>query len=233
MTDWTTLRTQAMEGFNGEAPGPALEQDLIDAYKEHPTTVARSVDKIIATYAKGNITSGWAILRADVRKATTALANPQASTADREKAVARTEQWIRAAGAHLPWTEVEAELFNPPEQTPPAETLILLERETRKHPGRPIYDQLLKAAIVRTMAVGQEPVADTAGKLNEHDSPQLRDRLRALHTEHRPAAEQLDQDAIDRGIRYQADRKRLDALRKPLPKPDDRPLEIKDGIRIP
>jgi len=232
--DWQTLRNQFMRQIGGDPPGAQLEEDLIVAYTEHPDVVERAIEKIALAHKAGKIRSPWGALKAEIAKASQAANNPSHDTgASRHKAISRAEQWIRAAGAHMPWIEVQAELFNPPEQTPPAEWLIQLERETRDDPGRPIYDQLLKAAIVRTMNVGQEPVPDTAGRLAEHDSPALRDRLRALHAEHRPAGEQLEQDAIDRGLRYQADRKRLDALRKPLPKPDDRPLEIKDGIRIP
>ena len=234
MKEWEDLTLETAERFGGNLPHPDTSQAIGTVYARAPQAVTRAIDRVAHDYDQGTVRSPWGILRSRVQQLADDTPKHEAAN-DREQRIARAEQWIRTAGAHTTWTEVEAELFAPPDLTPPAEWLIELERDTRTKPGRPIYDQLLKATIVRTMTVGQEPVPDsaTAGRLAEHDTPALRDRLRALHTEHRPAAEQLEQDAIERGIRYQADRKRLDALRKPLPPPDDRPLEIKDGIRIP
>lgn len=71
------------------------------------------------------------------------------------------------------------------------------------------------------------------GSLRHHDTPTVRQRILELWRELAPVGAQLEQDATDRGLRHQAERAANPPARKPVTAPDDRPLEIKDGIRIP
>jgi hypothetical protein len=111
--DWQTLRNQFMRTIGGDPPGAALEDQLIQAYTEHPQAVERSVEKITLAYAAGKIRSPWGALKAEVAKATEAARNPTHDRgASKSKAVARAEQRIRNELLHYDrWPEVEAELF--------------------------------------------------------------------------------------------------------------------------
>jgi hypothetical protein len=99
--DWQTLRNQFMRQVGGDLPGNHLEQELINAYEQHPTAVERSLEKIALAFKAGKIRSPWGAAKAEVAKAVDAANNPtHDKSASRHTAIQRAEQWIRAAGLH-------------------------------------------------------------------------------------------------------------------------------------
>jgi hypothetical protein len=111
--DWQTIRNQFMRSIGGDPPGAHLEDELIQAYANHPEAVERSIEKIALAHKAGKIRSPWGALKTEVAKATEAARNPthHAGT-NKTKAVARAEQWMRTAGIHYDRaTEIQDELF--------------------------------------------------------------------------------------------------------------------------
>ena len=161
--DWQTLRNQFMRTIGGDPPGARLEDELIQAYTEHPDVVERSTEKIALAFKAGKIRSPWGALKTEVAKATEAARNPHHDRgASREKAIGRAEQRIRNELLHYDrLEEVLDELFGP------------------------------------------------RGTLKDHDNPQLRERMQQLWTDLRPVGELVEHEAIQRGIRYQQQRKTL------------------------
>ncbi len=105
MTDyhWPDLRLQAINAFGGEVPQSALEDEILVTFERQPQLVAKAIDQVAAQFAKGDVQSGWAVLRHRV----VALSRPRATTtasdtSDRERKTAQAEQWMRAAGLHVP-----------------------------------------------------------------------------------------------------------------------------------
>ena len=159
--DWQTLRNQFMRDIGGDPPGAQLEDQLIQAYADHPDAIERSVEKITLGFKAGKIRSPWGALKAEAAKAVDAARNPTHTAASkRSSAVQRAEQWMRTAGLHH-------------------------DRQSE------LLDELY----------GER------GRLRDH--PETQERMLALWHELRPIGQQLDQDAIDRGIRYQQQRARL------------------------
>jgi hypothetical protein len=111
--DWQTLRNQFMRAIGGDPPGAALEDELIQAYTDHPTVVERSIEKITLAHAAGKIRSPWGALKTEVAKAVDAARNPTHDKgSSRQKAIARAEQRMRNELLHYDrWSEVEDELF--------------------------------------------------------------------------------------------------------------------------
>lgn len=110
--DWRQIRESAIRRFH-DAPDGALEQRILDVFREHPALVVEAVAHISARYEAGKIRSPWVILAQHVEQAVTPLENVRASdTRDRGKAIQRAEQWMHAAGKHFDvWAEVEDELL--------------------------------------------------------------------------------------------------------------------------
>jgi hypothetical protein len=104
-----------MRTIGGDPPGAALEDQLIQAYTDHPEAVERSVEKIGLAHAAGKIHSPWGALKAEVAKATEAARNPQHDKgSSRTKAVQRAEQRVRNELLHYDrLDEVQDELFGP------------------------------------------------------------------------------------------------------------------------
>jgi hypothetical protein len=111
--DWAHLRAALIEAY-GEPPHPITEQEIIAAYQQHPAALEKAAHQIAADHANGTIRSGWAVLRSRTYQLTTPQANPTRSTSiEREKALARAQQWTRNAGLHYDrWPEIEDELYN-------------------------------------------------------------------------------------------------------------------------
>lgn len=177
---WPNLRTHAIEHFNGQTPGPQLEQDIIDIFEQHPQTVAAAIDRIAARFHAGTITSPWGVLRADLQRATAAPDVTATDSADRDKRVNRAEQWIRATGIHYDRpSEIEHELFG----------------DARIHPT---IDPRTGEAIV---SATPGPLAPWAHDLT------LRQRLLQLWETERPRGQQAETDhqaRADRWVREQA-----------------------------
>jgi len=204
MKEWEDLTLETAERFGGNLPHPDTTKAIGTVYARAPQAVTRAIDRVAHDYDQGTVRSPWGILKSRVQQLADDTPKHEASN-DRDKAVERAEQWIRTAGLMYDRpSEIEHELFGDTRVNP----------ETDKD-GAPIP------------ASGQPPLTGY-----QDDNP-LRNRLLELWASHRPAGEQTEQDAIDRGLKHQADRAALPPPRKPIVEPDNRPLEIKDGIRIP
>lgn len=208
--NWQELRDRAIELFNGEAPHPVVEQTLIDAYEVHPDAVERELSKVAADLAAGTIRSGWGIYAKRAERILHPPSNPdRPSSLDREKRIARAEQWIRATGCHFDReTEVLLELFSGTGLLSGYAQVELIEDTT---------DSDAKWTI-------SEPAGDTG----------LVDRILKLYNEFRPKGITIEEDAQARADKYRAQQSELRAAlaqaraeldqkqthRKPLPDAD-------------
>jgi len=204
MNDWEELVPDLAESYGGQMPHPATNQEIAAAYLRAPKAVLREADRVAQEYQDGTARQPWGLLRHRAKNIHTDTANAE-TRVDRDKAIERAEQWIRTAGLMYDRpSEIEHELFGDTRTNP----------ETDKD-GEPIP------------ASGQPPLA------HYRDDTPLRNRILEHWADHRPAGQQVEQDAIDRGLRHQAERAALAPLRKAAIPPDNRPLEVRDGIRIP
>jgi hypothetical protein len=109
-TTWATVRSTAIQGFNGELPVAATEQALIDAFEQEPLAVMHARDQVIEDFRRGKARSGWAVWKSRVALQT--ARNPSVDVSNRPKAIIAAEAWIRHAGGYLDReTEVIDELF--------------------------------------------------------------------------------------------------------------------------
>jgi hypothetical protein len=196
--DWQTTRTNAIRKL-GETLGAQLEHDLIQAFKENPRHVTQIIEAVIAERDAGaTFASPWAIIRHRAQQDT----EPVIATdkTERERAIRLAEAWIRTAGLYLnDQAELLHELFGEQATTAPLETLQAIEEATRGNPGRPMYQQLLAAAIRKTKSEGPQPLPDSdPGRLHPYDTPALRARMVALWENERPRGEQAERDVITR-----------------------------------
>lgn len=98
---WGELRGHLIELY-GETPHPQTEQEIIDAYEQHPDALEKAAFNVAHDVTAGNARSGWGVLRSRASAINQPISNPTRSTSlDREKAIARAEQWMRAAGLHF------------------------------------------------------------------------------------------------------------------------------------
>jgi hypothetical protein len=108
---WTETRLRAIELFR-DAPSAELEQRILDVFLEHPHLVIEAVEKIGRRYANGQVRMPWAVLAKAVSEMTSTLEGAATDERDRDKAIRRAEQWVRAAGKHFDsHAEIEDELF--------------------------------------------------------------------------------------------------------------------------
>jgi len=150
--DWQTLRNQFIRKVGGDLPGGQLEQQLIDAYTEHPTAVERAIDKIAMGHAAGKVRSPWGALKAEVERALTATANPTHERgADRERAIQRAEQRTRNELLHYDrLDEVMDELFGERGTLRDHDTPALRDRMTKLWDDlRPLGELVEHEAIER------------------------------------------------------------------------------------
>lgn len=109
--DWHTLYAEALETFGGDPPGAALEQQLLDAFRDHPQAVTNAVRKIGKAHKAGRIHSPWGALKAEIPKQIAADIHV-GDGHERTRAIANAEQWLRNAGLMYDrWTEAHDELF--------------------------------------------------------------------------------------------------------------------------
>jgi hypothetical protein len=165
MTHWEDLALETAERFGGTLPHPDTAAQIAAVYERAPHAVEKAIDRVALEYEQGGIRSPWGILRSRVKQITTSEATATRAN-ERDKTIARAEQWMRNAGMHY---DSEQELLDE------------------------LYGE--------------------RGRLRDH--PDTRQRMLALWTELRPIGEQLDQDAIDRGTRYQEQRERLRGIQPP------------------
>lgn len=109
--DWHTEYARALAAFGGDTPSATLEQDLLDAFQQHPQAVTNAITKIGKAYAAGKIHSPWGALKTEIPKQA-ARALQVGDGAERNQAIACAEQWMRNAGCMYDRsTEVLDELY--------------------------------------------------------------------------------------------------------------------------
>jgi hypothetical protein len=200
--DWQTEYARALEAFGGDTPSATLEQDILEAFQEHPQAVTNAITKIAKGYSSGRIHSPWGALKAEIPKQV-ARDVRVGDGSEKARAVANAEQWMRTSGMWYPTsTEMLQALFAVEELTAPLEFLEELESTTRDEPGRALYDGLLRASIERTRAEGQQPVPESVeGPLGKFQDVS-RTRMVALWRELRPLALQAEADELERARRW-------------------------------
>ena len=204
---WEHLRTHAIRVFGDQAPSANLESDIIDVFTIHPAGVKTAIDYVANQWAQGKVTSPWGLLRSQCQRLIDTSQNTVATDErDRHKAIQAAETWIRNAGIHIDREqEIIDYLFGHAEFTPPIEFLEQLEQDTRGNPGRPMYGPLLEAAIVRTRAIGVEPLPDTQdGPLRHYRTIGLRNQMLELWHQERPKGELAEQQALERADKWKA-----------------------------
>jgi hypothetical protein len=128
---WTETYDRAVELFDG-TPGAALEERLLQAFRERPAAIVAELETVAADYRRGLIRSPWAILATRAERAGQDVT--VRDSRDRDRAVAGAERWIRSTGVHFEReSQVLAELFEDggergPILKPWAEELELRER---------------------------------------------------------------------------------------------------------
>lgn len=106
---WRELRDHAIELF-GDTPGPTVEERILVVFRTHPQIVAVGIDHVAQRRKQGTVTSPWGLLASHLEKATAPLDDVTATDErDRDKAIRRAEQWMRAAGKHY---DSEAEIID-------------------------------------------------------------------------------------------------------------------------
>lgn len=110
--EWVSTRMRAIELYR-DAPSALQEQRILDVFREHPNLVVEAVEHIGRRFANGQVRNPWAILAKHVAEAMRPLEDFTATDErDRDKAIRRAEQWMRAAGKHFDRVEeVLDELF--------------------------------------------------------------------------------------------------------------------------
>jgi len=109
---WTEIRLRAVELFR-DAPSATQEQRVLDVFREHPALVVEAVEHVGRRFQTGQVRNPWAVLAKHVEQAMRPLDDVSATDErDRERAVSRAEQWLRAAGQHFDREEeILEELF--------------------------------------------------------------------------------------------------------------------------
>jgi hypothetical protein len=104
---WSEERDRAIRLFANTTPGPALEAELIEFFEEAPARVVGTIEAVGQAYTAGRVHSPWAILRARLRDAGSTTDVVVTDGEERERAIGRAENLLRAVGPHL---ELEREV---------------------------------------------------------------------------------------------------------------------------
>lgn len=163
---WRELRDHAVNLF-GDTPGAALEERILVVFRSHPHIVALGIDHVHERKKAGLVTSPWGLLAAHVEKATAPLEDVTVTDErDRDKAVRRAEQWIRAAGKHYDrLDELLDELFGPHGRLRAFDSPDLRQRIARawrdaRPEGQLIDEQAEQRARAHIALCGQQPGAE-------------------------------------------------------------------------
>lgn len=109
---WSDERARAIELFR-DAPSATTEAEILDVFKQRPALVATTITRVGEAVARGEIRSGWPVLRS--RASAAAGSGPELVVTDgseRERAVAAAQRWLRTVGVHFDREhEIEAALF--------------------------------------------------------------------------------------------------------------------------
>jgi len=109
--DWHTEYARALAAFGFDTPSPTLEQDILDAFQEHPQAVSNAITKIGKAYQAGKIHSPWGALKAEIPKQIDHTIRVGDGN-ERNRMIAAAERWLSNAG-HMydRWAEIDDELF--------------------------------------------------------------------------------------------------------------------------
>jgi hypothetical protein len=150
---WAEVRAQAVHLFRGDQPLTETEDYVLDVFQREPRRVVEAVEHIGRQVERGGVNSGWAVLRAHLRRGEACVADVVVSDdAEREQRVALAESWLRHAGMHfVSEAEVTNELFGDRGRLRPwaddellRERLLDLWRELR-----PLGEQLEREELER------------------------------------------------------------------------------------
>src|SRR6266542_1089590 len=110
--EWVAMRADAIERF-GEVPSIALEKVVLAVFEQYPVVVIRAIDQIADKLERGEIHSGWAVLRRQVEGAGNAVREATVELKDeRDRFVQLAENRLRNVGHMLESkAEVEVELY--------------------------------------------------------------------------------------------------------------------------
>lgn len=111
--EWSTVRQQAIDEFNGELPRADTEAAIIDVFELAPRAVTRAITETAGSLQRGEIRSGWAILRTRLEQRAQPVRDVHVKGVDeRARRISQAEQWLRTCGIHFDRdSEVEDELF--------------------------------------------------------------------------------------------------------------------------
>jgi hypothetical protein len=208
--NWEDLVYVTAERFGGNMPHPDTAAAIAQVHERAPKAVEAAINRIAAEYEDGTVRSPWGLLKSRVQQIQTDIPKAEKRN-DQQRDIERAEQWIRAAGLYMTWSEVQSELFDVEEVTAPLDYLTDLELSTRGSDGRAIFGPLLRASIVRTTQEGQQIIEGSGGILQHHDSPELRDKMLELWNTERPRGIAAEQEADDRAARYRDQMARVSA----------------------
>ena len=166
--EWQTVRAGAVSAFNGEQPNDGAEATIIEAFKQYPQEVIQEINIVGGLKDSGQVRSGWAILRHRVLAIEQRVARRHNASAtlgpNRDKALARAQQWTRIAGLYLPTEEeVIEELFGSGGQLEPfpelQDEMIDLWQELQPKAEKVEQDAVARALAQRAKRVlAGEPV---------------------------------------------------------------------------
>lgn len=184
-SDWQELRDHLIDAYH-ETPHPSTEQEIIDAYQLHPAAIEKAA---LALIDVPDIRSCWAVLKTRAITIAQAPSNPTRSTGlDKERAIQRAEQWIRAAGLHYDRdSEILLELFGSP-------STLLGAYATVETIADDSSDGKWKLA---------EPTGDVA--LVEH--------ILKVYNDLRPKGIAVEEESIARAEKWKADQRRIAQLK--------------------
>ena len=107
---WPDERDRATQLFNGDTPGPDIEAAVIRHFEHDPHQVALLITAIGRRVDRGQVHSGWAILRAELDRIPPAIVVHD--TSQRLAALKKAELWLRNAGGYIDrQPELEDELY--------------------------------------------------------------------------------------------------------------------------
>lgn len=184
--EWAHVRVETIERFKGQAPRADDEARVIDHFERAPVAVLAAIDQVADALASGKVTWAWSALAGRLERQGQAVRDASVSTGpSREAAVARAEAYVRSTLVHFDRvSEVELELFG-------------------------------DAVVEPCVAKDGVPITSAEGPLSAwREDEGLRARMVALWRQERPRGERVEAEAVERGLRFQAQRARFAADRR-------------------
>jgi len=109
--DWQSEYARALKLFGGDTPSATLEQDILDAFCDHPQAVTNAITKIGKAFAAGKIRSPWGALKSEIPKQISRDIHV-GDGRERDNAIKCAEQWMINAGCMFDrWSEVQDYLY--------------------------------------------------------------------------------------------------------------------------